>query len=113
MNLLKYITKRVVRFSGIRSFEMSNVRMLEPVGYQWLDTGHFRKNIPKGCDVSAFRELVTVEQAEAHCAALRQALHDLVRDLEMRSAWKEGKEQGVVDCGNGVYMKAKAALGEL
>lgn len=57
--------------------------------------------------------LVTTEQAEAHCAELRQALHDLVQDLEMRSKWKEGSSHGVVDCGNGVYMQAKAALGEL
>lgn len=77
---------------------------LNPVGYQWLDTGHFRKKIPKGCDVSAFRELVTVEQAEAHCAALREALHDLVRDLE---------SPGAIGCGHNVYMKAKAALREL
>lgn len=57
--------------------------------------------------------LITIEQASANCETLRQALHDLVRDLEMRSKWKEGPSHGVVDCGNGVYMQAKAALGEL
>lgn len=38
---------------------------------------------------------------------LHKALYDLIRDLEMRG------KQGVVDCGNGVYVQAKRALGEL
>lgn len=45
--------------------------------------------------------------------AIHKALHDLIRDLEMRSTFKLGEDRGVVDCGNGVYMRAKEALGEL
>lgn len=44
---------------------------------------------------------------------IHKALHDLIRDLEMRSTFKLGDDRGVVDCGNGVYMRAKKALGEL
>lgn len=48
---------------------MSKVTMPETVGYQWLDTCHFRKKIPKGCNVSEFRGVVTTDQAEAYAAA--------------------------------------------
>lgn len=44
--------------------------------------------------------------------AAHDALKALIDDLEMRSKWKEGRDKGVVDCGNGVYMKAKRVLGE-
>lgn len=94
---------------------------LEPVAYLYTCRKKpENKSLMWGKDVSFLRQmgykpepLVTVDQAEDNAQELRQALHDLVRDLEMRSALKEGREQGVVDCGNGVYMKAKAALGEL
>lgn len=94
---------------------------LEPVAYLYTCRKKpENKSLMWGKDVSFLRQmgykpepLITVEQASAHCETLRQALHDLVRDLEMRSKWKEGSDHGVVDCGDGVYMKAKAALGEL
>lgn len=41
---------------------------------------------------------------------VRIALLDLVADLEARSEWKGGADQGIVNCGNGVYMQAKRAL---
>ena len=96
---------------------MSKDNNLEPVAWRtyrskrWCFAYSPNRNL---CQCAGdWQGLVTAEQAEAHCAALRQALHDLVRDLEMRSKWKEGSNHGVVDCGNGVYMKAKAELGEL
>lgn len=53
------------------------------------------------------------DYARATAEPYRAALHDLVLDLEMRAQWKEGSEQGVVACGQGVYMRAKRALGEI
>lgn len=48
--------------------------MPEPVGYQWLDTGHFRKKVPADADASAFRSLITTTQAEAYAdARVREA----------------------------------------
>lgn len=44
---------------------------------------------------------------------VQDALKNLIDDLEMRSLWKNGRDKGVVDCGNGVYINAKRALGEL
>lgn len=41
---------------------------------------------------------------------LLEALTKLVEDLEMRSNWKRGSENGVVDCGNSVYLKARSAI---
>lgn len=38
------------------------------------------------------------------------AMTKLVEDLEMRSNWKRGDEKGVVDCGNSVYLNARAAI---
>lgn len=80
---------------------MSKVTMPEPVGYQWLDTGHFRKKIPKGCDVSAFRKLITVGQAEAYTAdRVREALEEAAKvcdayfkeiEEQSRSTYEEGK----------------------
>lgn len=100
---------------------MTNEHKLEPVAYLHIcrkKPAHkslmWKRDVPFLKQMGYKPEpLVTIDQAEAHCAALRQALHDLVRDLEMRSKWKEGSSHGAVDCGNGVYMKAKAALGEL
>lgn len=42
----------------------------------------------------------------------KDALRDLIRDLEMRSNLKTGSDKGVVNCGHGVYMRAKKVLGE-
>jgi hypothetical protein len=38
------------------------------------------------------------------------AMDYVVRDLEVRSQWKEGVDKGVVDIGDGAYQQAKAAL---
>lgn len=38
------------------------------------------------------------------------ALDYVVRDLEVRSQWKEGADKGVVDIGDGAYQQAKAVL---
>ena len=43
---------------------------------------------------------------------LRTALTDLLNDLEERAKWNLEASQRVVACGNGVYMRAKAALEE-
>lgn len=52
------------------------------------------------------------EQSLLSVEPYKEALRDLVRDLEMRSNLKPGDEKGVVDCGHGVYMQAKRVLGE-
>ena len=61
--------------------------MPDPVGYQWLDTGHFRKNVPVGSDVSTFNPLITTDQAEAYKdACVREALleaYGSMQDLHM------------------------------
>lgn len=97
---------------------MTNEHKLEPdeTVYLWYEPYGTRKFTPAQHNARDFDKAinyVTIEKAQAHSEELRQALHDLVHDLEMRSKWKEGSSHGVVDCGNGVYMKAKAALGEL
>lgn len=79
---------------------MSKETMLKPVGYQWLDTCHFRKKIPKGCNVSEFREIVTIGQAEAYAASkVREALEEAAdvcdkyfKEIEeqTRSTYQEG-----------------------
>ena len=56
-------------------------------------------------DCIAWYESVKAERDE-----LLKALLQLVEDLEMRSNWKIADEKGVVDCGNGVYLKARAAI---
>lgn len=77
---------------------MSKVTMPETVGYQWLDIGHFRKKIPQGCDVSAFRALVTVDQAKSYAEArVREAL--AWRPIETApkdgtEIWAFNREQG-------------------
>lgn len=43
---------------------------------------------------------------------LRTALADLLNDLEERAKWNLEESQRVVACGNGVYVRAKAALEE-
>ena len=42
--------------------------------------------------------------------ALRTALTALLNDLEERAKWNLEESQRVVTCGNGVYVRAKAAL---
>lgn len=52
--------------------------MPEAVAYQWLDTGHFRKKVPADADASAFRSLITTDQAEAYANAMvKQAMEEL------------------------------------
>lgn len=53
------------------------------------------------------------EQALLMVEPYKDALRDLIRDLEMRSNLKTGNDKGVVDCGHGVYMRAKRILGEM
>ena len=60
-------------------------------------------------------ELADAIQAEFnslqdHNKKLHQALSDLVHDLEQRSNMKLGDDRGVVDCGHGVYIRAKSIL---
>ena len=52
-------------------------------------------------------------RAEARVAELQSSLSDVVGDLEMRSHLKRGEDYGLVDVSNGVYMRAKHALGEI
>ena len=46
-------------------------------------------------------------------AELHSSLSEVVGDLEMRSHLKRGEDYGLVDVSNGVYMRAKHALGQL
>lgn len=50
------------------------------------------------------------KQIEAQRDELLEALTKLVEDLECRAEWKTGDKRGVVDCGNSVYMIARAAI---
>ncbi|MBC7201891.1 MAG: hypothetical protein H5U29_00005 [Pusillimonas sp.] len=63
--------------------------------------------------LKAHEEKALREWGIAAIEPYRKALHDLIRDLEMRSNLKTGSQEGVVDCGQGVYMQALRALGEL
>ncbi len=44
--------------------------------------------------------------------ACQTALTELIADLEMRANLKSGRKKGVVECGHGVYIRAKHALGQ-
>ena len=46
-------------------------------------------------------------------AELHSSLSEVVGDLEMRSHLKRGEDYGLVDVSNGVYMRAKHALGQM
>ena len=46
-------------------------------------------------------------------AELHSSLSEVVGDLEMRSHLKRGEDYGLVDVSNGVYMRAKHALGKM
>ena len=50
---------------------------------------------------------------KARVAELQSSLSEVVGDLEMRSHLKRGEDYGLVDVSNGVYMRAKHALGQL
>ena len=50
-----------------------------------------------------------VERAE-RLERVESALSDLLNDLEERAKWNLEESQRVVACGNGVYVRAKAAL---
>ena len=54
---------------------------------------------------------VAVEMIE-RLGKVESALSDLLNDLEDRAQWNLEESQRVVACGNGVYMRAKAALEE-
>ena len=49
---------------------------IHPVAYQWLDTAHFRKKIPKDAAPAHWRPLIAVSDAEemVEAALLRWAL---------------------------------------
>jgi len=46
----------------------------EPVAWQWLDTGTFRKSLPASAEPGAWRALYTGEQLRAAVAAERERL---------------------------------------
>lgn len=70
---------------------------------QWLETS-------SDCEVG--RDVLNYARSTAE--PYRLALYNLVRDLEQRSKLKEDDDdKGIVDCGDGVYMKAKMVLGEV
>ena len=56
---------------------------------------------------------VVIGELRARVAELKARLSEVVADLEMRSYLKRGEEYGLVDVSNGVYMRAKKALGQL
>ena len=51
----------------------------------------------------------TIERAD-RLEKVESALSDLLNDLEERAKWNLEESQRVVACGNGVYVRAKAAL---
>jgi len=55
-------------------------------------------------------ELAAKDAENAKMREARKALAELVEDLELRSNLKRGDDKGLVDCGDGVYQRAKAAL---
>ena len=56
---------------------------------------------------------VVIGELRARVAELKARLSEVVADLEMRSYLKRGEEYGLVDVSNGVYMRAKHALGKM
>ena len=52
----------------------------------------------------------TLAKMKADNAELLSALKLLVEDLELRSTFNPGSKNGVVDCGHGVYERAKRAI---
>ena len=56
--------------------------------------------------------LTVLENRQARIDRLAEALSELLNDLEERAKWNLDENQRVVACGNGVYVRAKAALEE-
>lgn len=54
--------------------------------------------------------LYEIKKFEAQNKAMREALESLVNDLSLRAKIGQKDAQGVVACGNGVWIKANAAL---
>lgn len=54
-----------------------------------------------------------IRDAQAQRDELLEVLIKLVEDLERRANWKSGEEKGVVDCGHGVYIAARAAIAKV
>ena len=54
-----------------------------------------------------------IAELVSRVAELQSSLSEVVGDLEMRSHLKRGEDYGLVDVSNGVYMRAKHALGQL
>ena len=54
-----------------------------------------------------------IRALKTRVAELQSSLSEVVGDLEMRSHLKRGEDYGLVDVSNGVYMRAKHALGQL
>ena len=97
---------------------------------EWKKTGllngdalrEYANRQPYGSEYNklAIAEAVTLKDAAeafvelaARVAELKARLSEVVADLEMRSYLKRGEEYGLVDVSNGVYMRAKEALGQL
>jgi len=77
-----------------------------------LPVGFFKHHIA-GFDGPVYAEMQMEAYARVAAEPYAEALRDLIEDLELRSNLKRGRDHGTVDCGQGVYERAKRALGEL
>ena len=92
------IAELVSRVSMLESARIAYASEFSPDGEGLPDVGSIHQNI---------RALKT------RVAELHSSLSEVVGDLEMRSHLKRGEDYGLVDVSNGVYMRAKHALGEI
>ena len=92
------IAELVARVSMLESARIAYASEFSPDGEGLPDAGSIHQNI---------RALKT------RVAELHSSLSEVVGDLEMRSHLKRGEDYGLVDVSNGVYMRAKHALGQL
>ena len=59
---------------------------------------------------AAYAECVRLRAKIGQMENVESALSALLNDLEERAKWNFEETQRIVACGNGVYMRAKAAL---
>ena len=66
---------------------------------------------PDPCEIGeAIDAAIEMIERADRLEKVESALSDLLNDLEERAKWNLEESQRVVACGNGVYVRAKAAL---